>query len=116
MNEAQSAMADRVRSLLADEPTLTEKSMFGSRAFMVNDRILVAVFREADLLIRVDEEQEAVLMLEPGAGRAYMGPKKRDMGPGWLLIESDAIADDDRLLFWVDAARERNRAEAERGG
>ncbi|WP_439594146.1 TfoX/Sxy family protein [Microbacterium sp.] len=110
MNEAQSAMADRVRALLADEPSLSEKSMFGSRAFMVDDRIVVAVFRAADLLVRVDEAHESEYMLEPGAGRAFMGPNRRDMGPGWLLIERAAIADDERLLFWVDAARARGRA------
>lgn len=109
MNETQSAMADRVRALLADDPSLTEKSMFGSRAFMLDDRIAVAVFGGSDLLIRVDVEQEDTLLLEPGAGRALMGAKKREMGPGWMLIDHDSLADDERLLFWVDVAREHNR-------
>ncbi|MET0297814.1 MAG: TfoX/Sxy family protein [Microbacterium sp.] len=112
MNEAQGAMVDRVRALLVDDPTLDEKSMFGSRAFLLNDRIAVAVFRDADLLIRVDVEQETTLMLEPGAGRAMMGAKKRDMGPGWMLVDHGSLADDDRLLFWVDAARDHNRRAA----
>lgn len=109
MSEAQSALSDRVRAILSDEPSLHEKSMFGSRAFMVNDKIVVAVFKEADLLIRVDPADEDVLMLQPGAGRAYMGPARRDMGPGWMLVEHTALDDDDALLTWVDTARDFNR-------
>ncbi len=110
MSEAQHAMSDRVRALLVDDPTLTEKSMFGSRAFLLGERILVAVFSGADLLVRVDAEQDDVLLLEPGAARAEMGAKKRTMGPGWLLIDHDSLADDERLLFWIDVAREYNDA------
>lgn len=113
MTEAQNGMADRVRALLADDATLSEKSMFGSRAFLLNDRIAVAVFGEADLLIRVVPEQEELLMREPGAARATMGPRRRDMGPGWMLIDHETLADDDRLLFWIDVARDRNRSEAQ---
>lgn len=108
MSEAQHALSDRVRALLADDPTLTEKSMFGSRAFLLDDRIVVAVFSGADLLVRVDAEQDDVLLLEPGAARAEMGAKRRTMGPGWLVVSSETLADDERLLFWIDVAREFN--------
>lgn len=109
-SEAQHALIDRVRALLVDDPTLTEKSMFGSRAFLLDDRIVVAVFSGADLLVRVSAEQDAVLLLEPGAARAEMGAKKRSMGPGWLLVANEALSDDERLLFWIDVAREHNAA------
>ncbi|GAA5032426.1 TfoX/Sxy family protein [Microbacterium fluvii] len=109
MSEAQSTLADRTRALLAGEPDLTEKAMFGSRAFLLDERIVVAVMRDARLLVRVGVEDAATLMLEPGAGPATMGPNQREMGPGWLLVEPDALADDERLLFWVDAARGFNR-------
>jgi len=109
MSEAQQELTDRTRALLADESDLTEKAMFGSHAFLLDDRIVVAVMRDAHLLVRVSVEDAATLTLEAGAARAVMGPNQREMGPGWLLVAPDALADDDRLLFWIDAAREFNR-------
>lgn len=110
MNEAQSALADRVRALLADEPHLTEKAMFGSRAFLLDEKIVVAVFTSAVLLVRVSEDDGPLLALEPGASPALMGPQRRPMGPGWLTVEPEYLADDGSLLSWVDAARAFHRA------
>jgi len=109
MSEAQRALADRIRAVLADEADLTEKAMFGSSAFLLGSRIAVAVMGDARLLVRVGVEQSASLTLEPGAAPATMGPNQREMGPGWLLVAPEALTDDERLLFWVDAAREFNR-------
>ncbi len=110
VNEAQSAMADRVRALLADEPHLTEKAMFGSRAFLLDEKIVVAVFSSAELLVRVSDDDGPVLALEPGASAARMGPQRREMGPGWLMVEPEHLADDGLLLSWIDAARAFHRA------
>jgi hypothetical protein len=65
--------------------------------------------RDAELLVRVSVDDAATLTLEAGAAPAVMGPNRREMGPGWLLVAADALADDERLLFWIDAAREFNR-------
>lgn len=108
MSEAQRELADRVRAMLSDAEGLTEKAMFGSRAFLLGEKIVVAVFSDASLLVRVDAEDSATLALEPGAAPAVMGPKRREMGPGWLLVDNAALTDDERLLFWLDAAREFN--------
>ena len=37
-----------------------------------------------------------------------MGPE-RDMGPGWIEVDADALRDDDGLASWVDIALEYNR-------
>jgi hypothetical protein len=31
------------------------------------------------------------------------------MGPGWITVAADAIATDERLTFWVDAAISYNQ-------
>ena len=96
MDEAGTELADRVRALLADEPTLEEKRMFGSRVFMVNDRILVGARRGGVLLVRLSDEHGEELVTRPEARVAVMGA--RSMGTRWLDV------------FWIDAAREDNAA------
>lgn len=110
MNEKRAELADRIRSLLSDEPTCEQKPMFGTLAFMLRGRLLVAAGREGDLLVRVDAERSAELLLLPGARQAEMGPKRTSMGPSWLTVEGEALDDDDQLLFWIDLAREHNAA------
>lgn len=108
MDAAAMELADRVRALLNDEPDLEERSMFGTRAFLQDGSILVCARPGGVLLVRVDDEQDAALVTEPGVSRAVMG--SRTMGSGWLDVAAAAIADDDALLRWLDVARESVRA------
>lgn len=78
--------------------------MFGTRAFLLNGRILVGVRKAGFLLVRVTEERGRALLTEPGVSVAQMGAKS--MGPSWLDVEPTSIEDDESLMFWVDAARE----------
>jgi hypothetical protein len=32
------------------------------------------------------------------------------MGPGWIEVAADALADEDSLSAWIEIAREHNRA------
>lgn len=109
MTPEQAAVIERLRSLLAAEPTVREVSMFGGRSIMVNEKMIVAAQRDGALLVRVAAERHDALLAEPGAAQAEMGAG-RDMGPGWIEVEASAIARDDRLAFWLAAAMEHNRA------
>ena len=82
--------------------------MFGGRAIMVNDKMIVSAGRSGDLLVRVAADRHEPLLREPGAEQAQMGAG-RVMGPGWVTVTPEAIADDDRLAFWVDVAMRHNR-------
>lgn len=113
MSEKRAELADRIRSLLADESRCEQKRMFGTVAFLVNGRILVAAGGDGGLLVRVDAERSAELLLLPGAGQAEMGAARKSMGPGWLWVDAQVLADDASLLFWVDAAREFNAGAGE---
>ncbi|MDQ0612507.1 hypothetical protein QF046_000148 [Microbacterium sp. W4I4] len=105
MDAEGTELADRVRALLTSEPSLEEKRMFGSRAFMINGRILVGARSGGTLLVRLTEEHGAAMQTRPGARIATMGG--RTMGPSWLDVDG-AVLDDDELMFWIDAAREDN--------
>jgi len=75
------------------ERGLEEKRMFGTRAFLLDGRILVGARKEGVLLVRVTEEKGATLLTEPGVSVAVMGAKS--MGPSWLDVAATAIESDD---------------------
>jgi hypothetical protein len=104
MDAAGEELADRVRALLRVDPALEEKRMFGTRAFLLDGRILVGARKGGVLLVRVEAEHGAALMVRPGVAPAVMGSKT--MSPNWLDVSAAAVADDGELMFWIDAARE----------
>ena len=108
MTPEQHRLVQRVRTLVNDEPDVREVSMFGGRAIMVNDKMIVSAGKSGDLLVRADAERHEALLNEPGATQAQMGAG-RDMGLGWITVAPEAIADDERLAFWVNVARDHNR-------
>ena len=108
MTPEQHRLVQRVRTLVDDEPDVREVSMFGGRAIMVNDKMIVSAGKSGDLLVRADAERHEALLNEPGATQAQMGAG-RDMGPGWITVAPEAIADDERLAFWVNVAKDHNR-------
>lgn len=108
MTPEQRHLIQRVRALVDEEPDVREVSMFGGRAIMVNDKMIVSAGKTGDLLVRVDAERHGALLAESGAEQAQMGAG-RVMGPGWITVAPEVIADDERLAFWVDVAMSYNR-------
>ena len=53
------ALADRIRSLIVDEPALTEKKMFGGLAFLVGGNMAISASGQGGLLVRVDPAESA---------------------------------------------------------
>ena len=109
MTPEQHRLVQRVRTLVDDGPDVREVSMFGGRAIMVNDKMIVSAGKTGDLLVRVAADRHETLLGEPGAEQARMGAG-RDMGLGWITVAPEGIADDGRLAFWVDMAMRHNRA------
>lgn len=112
MNQ-QADLINRLRALLADEPSTHEVSMFGGRAFMVNDKMVASVLRDGGLLVRADAERHDELTQQRGATQAEMGAG-RSMGPGWIAVSAASITDDEGLSFWLDAALAYNHAKTTR--
>ena len=109
MTAAQAALLTRLRDLLADEPVLREVAMFGGRCLMVNEKLLVSASKDGGLLVRVPAERHDELLVRPGAEQAEMGTG-RTMGPGWIEVAPEALADEQGLAAWVGVALEYNRA------
>ncbi len=108
MTPEQNALVERLRELLTGEAVLREVSMFGGRAFMVNEKMVVSAGKDGSLLVRVSTDQHEQLLGGPGATQAEMGTG-RDMGPGWIDVNAVAIQDDKTLIYWLDVAMEYNR-------
>lgn len=105
--DPQAELIERLRALLAEEPSTRDLSMFGGRSFMVNDRMVVSALRDGNLLVRVDAERHDELTVLPGATQAEMGAG-RVMGPGWIAVSGATIARDEDLSFWLNAALDHN--------
>ena len=109
METEQSNLVDRVRRLLADEPSRREVAMFGGRAFMVNEKMVASASKGGHLLVRVAAERHDELVAHAGAAQAEMG-EGRSMGPGWVRVLAESIQSDEGLAFWLDVALEYNRS------
>ncbi|MBC3193167.1 TfoX/Sxy family protein [Pseudonocardia sp. C8] len=111
MTAPQSALVARLRDLLAGEPSTREVAMFGGRAFMVDEKMVVSALKDGDLLVRVPAARHDELLARPGAEQAEMGAG-RSMGPGWISVSARAVGTADGLSFWLDVALAHNRAAA----
>jgi TfoX/Sxy family transcriptional regulator of competence genes len=92
-------LADRIRELVAVEPDLTEKRMFGGLAFLVGGNMAVAASGQGGVLVRVDPAQSDALVATTKARVAIM--RDRPM-PGWLRIDEEHLGTKRQLAKWVD--------------
>ena len=91
-------LAERIRTLVDRETTLTEKKMFGGLAFLVGGNMAIAASGQGGLLVRVDPEESDALTLSTPAHVAVM--RGRPM-TGWLRVDAKDVATDDALASWV---------------
>lgn len=92
-------LADRLRAVLADEPGLSERRMFGGLAFLVHGTLAVSASGQGGLLVRADPARVADLLREPGA-RPFQMPG-RSM-TGWLGVDAAAVTTSEDLTRWAD--------------
>src|SRR4029079_16730003 len=96
--ETMDYLAERIRSLIGDDPRVTEKSMFGGLTFLLNGHILVGTKKDGRILLSVGKEPNDAALSRPGA--TQMVHNNRNM-TGFVWVEPDAIEDDDSLADWV---------------
>jgi TfoX/Sxy family transcriptional regulator of competence genes len=92
-------LAERVRKLIGDDPSLTEKKMFGGLAFLIGGNMSVGVSGQGGLLVRVDPQESDELVASTSAYPMEM--RGRQMA-GWLRVDSDDVDDDGELASWVE--------------
>jgi TfoX/Sxy family transcriptional regulator of competence genes len=92
-------LASRLRAALETEPDLTEKSMFGGRAFLLHGNLVVSASSRGGLLLRVDPEESDDLLAAPHVERFEM--RGREMA-GWLHVASAGVGTTADLERWVE--------------
>src|SRR5262245_13111232 len=94
------ALAGRIRQRLARRKNVEEKKMFGGVGFLLNGNLLVGVWKES-LIARLGPDEGDEALKEPHVqefditGRAMKG---------WVLVEPEGVADDERLSAWIRRA------------
>jgi hypothetical protein len=91
-------LAERIHELLAAEPDLTDKRMFGGHGFLLGGHLTVSASGVGGLLLRVDPAQAESLLHEPHVTRFEM--RGRAM-KGWLRVDPAALSTDEDLRRWV---------------
>jgi TfoX/Sxy family transcriptional regulator of competence genes len=90
-------LAHRVRGLMAGEPGLVEKKMFGGLGLMLDGNMACGVMGD-EVLIRLDPATQEQALAEPGTRPFAMTSRP---SKGWILVAGDACTEDD-LRRWVD--------------
>jgi len=91
-------LAGRVRTLLEEEVSLTEKKMFGGLAFLIGGNMAVAASGQGGLLVRADPARSDALLRSKGVRPMEM--RGREM-QGWLRVDDEAIRTKRQLERWV---------------
>lgn len=92
------ALADRVRGMLANQSSLTEREMFGGIAFLLGGKMAIGVHGD-DLIARVDPLQTDALLNELGAKPFDLSGNRAPAG--WIVVTPAGFRTDSALRTWV---------------
>jgi len=91
-------LAHRIRELLADEQGVSEVSMFGGLAFLLDGNMSVAASGQGGLMVRVDPETSERVLALPHARAMEM--RGRTM-KGWIRVDGEGVQTKRQLASWV---------------
>ena len=91
-------LANHIRELIAGEPDVTEKKMFGGLAFLVGGNMSVAASGQGGLMVRVDPQETDALLSKPHTRPFEMRGRELE---GWLRVETEGLRTKRQLDPWV---------------
>ncbi len=91
-------LASRIRELIAGDPDVTEKKMFGGLAFLVGGNMSVAASGQGGLMVRVDPQDTDALLTKPHARPFEMRGRELQ---GWLRVDAEGLRTKRQLDPWV---------------
>jgi TfoX/Sxy family transcriptional regulator of competence genes len=90
--------ARRIGDLLAGQPGLVEKRMFGGVGFIVQGNMACGLHKDG-LIVRVGPQRYEEALARPGTRPFDMTGKPM---AGWVLVQAGSYEEDDLLREWVD--------------
>jgi TfoX/Sxy family transcriptional regulator of competence genes len=90
-------LTQRVRVLLADQPGLTERKMFGGVGFMLHGNMACGVHKDR-LIVRVGPERYQEDLHQPHAMPFDITGKPM---AGWVMVAAEGCQSDEALRDWV---------------
>ena len=97
-------LTNRVRELLADVDKVDEKKMFSGIAFMVDEKLCIAV-RGDNIMVRIDPAIHDELVEKQGCSSMIMKGKDLD---GYVVVNESALDTKKQLNYWVKLALDYN--------
>ena len=96
-------LADRIRRILVDRPEISERTMFGGVAFMLNGNMLVGPIKGGGLLARVGKDAYEDMLTRSGVRpMTFTGREMK----GYVEIDDDALDTGDKLASWIAQAEQ----------
>ncbi len=92
-------LADRIRKILGDRPSMVEKKMFGGVGFMLRGNMACGVWGD-ELIVRIGEAANDAALALPHV-RPFMPVPGRPMA-GWVLVGPQATASETDFQRWVE--------------
>jgi TfoX/Sxy family transcriptional regulator of competence genes len=94
-------LTNRIRALVATDPRVTEKKMFGGICFLLDGKILVSSRRTGTMLVQCGAESAAEVTKEPGVAPMIM---KGRPSANFIDVDGDRLDTDEELQRWIDLA------------
>ena len=90
-------LADHIRTILGPRLDLSEKSMFGGLAFLINGNLAIAASGQGGILVRIDPEITSEIINSSSAEIMVMRGKEMR---GWVRVSDENLSDGD-LSRWI---------------
>ena len=97
-------LTDKIREALVDADNIEEKKMFSGIAFMVNDKLCIAV-RSDNIMLRIDPSLHDKLVEEPGCSTMIMKGKSLN---GYVVVDESVLDTKKQINYWIKLALDYN--------
>jgi TfoX/Sxy family transcriptional regulator of competence genes len=94
------SLAARIRELVASEPSIVERRMFGGLAFLVDGKMSVGASGAGGLMVRVAPEQTDALLHRHQHHAEPFIMRGRPI-TGWLRVGAEGVRTRRQLEAWV---------------
>jgi hypothetical protein len=100
-------LANRIRELLAPQPGVDERAMFGGLAFLIDGNMAVAASSRGGLMVRVPPQDTDKLLARAHVSPMVMAGRETR---GWLRVAADGVKTKRQLQGWVTRGVDYARA------